>query len=223
MQNRRPRNTAQVRAHAQQPSASQPSASQPKAKALVRQEPKAYVATADLALEEYQPHKTQFLRQVKEIDAMTVIPSQPNVPARANVNGRTLAELRGYDRDDLFVIAEVAYHYLFNGGTRLALVLFEGLAAVAPKEAYFALALGLTHDHLGEVPMAHKWYAKAVELDPTDGRPDVNRAELYIEAKDLAKARQYLARGATKARKRGDERLAKKAVAILTHLDRRAS
>src|SRR5688572_22039505 len=116
---------------------------------------------------------------------MTVIPtSQPNLPA--NLKGKTLAEVRGYDRDDLFVIAEVAYHYLFNGGTRLALVLYEGLAAVSPKEPYFALALGLTHDHLGEVAMAHKWYAKAAELDPNDGRPDVNRAELYIEARDLA-------------------------------------
>lgn len=125
----------------------------------------------------------------------------------------------GYERKDLYAIAEVGYHYLFSGGTDVAQALFEGLVAVAPNESYFALALGLTHDHLGNPREADRWYAYASKVDPTDGRPDVNRAELYLESGDFATAKKLLARGAEKARNRRDAALEKKASSLLQHLD----
>lgn len=131
-----------------------------------------------------------------------------------------LLKSRGYRMDDLHAVAEIAHHYLFSGGTRLALTLFEGLQAVAPTEAYFALGLGLTHDHLGSPVEAERWYAKAAELDSGDPRADINRAELRIEARDYARARELLIRGANKARARADSALETKARALLKHLDR---
>lgn len=163
---------------------------------------------------EYQPHRTAFLERIHNLSARTVH------DAALPPSNRTLAEVRGYREEDLMIVAEIAYQYLFNGGARLALVLYEGLAAVSPKNAYFALALGLTHDHLGAPEKAHHWYQTAAELDPLDGRADINRAELYIQARELGQARKYLSRGAAKALRKKDSALETKAAAMSAALDR---
>jgi Flp pilus assembly protein TadD len=148
--------------------------------------------------------------------------AQPKSPrpglAEARAVASTIAEARGYQRGDLYAIAEIAYHYLMSGGTGLAVALFEGLCAISPKEAYFALGLGLALDHDGQKRSAFDSYTRAAELDPMDGRPDVNRAELLIESGDRAGARRLLSSGALKARRRRDEALERKAQAILAHL-----
>lgn len=127
-----------------------------------------------------------------------------------------LSQARGYRGDDLFSIAEVGYHYLMNGASGLALVIFEGLAAVAPSEAYFVLGAGLAHDLEGDPASAARCYETASALDPTDPRPDINRAELAIAAGDVRAARRLLSRGADKARRSGEAELARKASALLS-------
>ncbi len=182
---------------------------------------KAYVVEVeDLALEvsEINPFKTAFFNSIAKVKALTAHGQMRSVDGKK----RTLAQARGYGRDDLFAIAEIGYHYLFSGGLTLALTIFEGLNAVAPDEAYFALALGLTHDHLDQRAEANKWYKLAAELDPTDGRADVNRAELFLQAGDKVSAKKLLSRGAQKARNRGDQPLARKAMALINHLERAA-
>ncbi|MCC7384685.1 MAG: tetratricopeptide repeat protein [Deltaproteobacteria bacterium] len=131
---------------------------------------------------------------------------------------RGLREARGYTRAELFAIAEIGYHYLLNGGVRLAHVIFEGLVAVAPEEAYFALALGLTLDRQERIDEAASAYRRAAELDPADGRADVNLAELLLLGGDEAGARAHLDRARQKATAGGDQALAKKATALLTRL-----
>jgi Flp pilus assembly protein TadD len=152
--------------------------------------------------------------------AIAMNASSSAVKALARPGGRNIAQQRGYQRQDLYAIAEIAHHYLFSGGTEVARALFEGLVAVAPEESYFALGLGLTHDHLGEIEQAARWYKLAGDLDPKDGRPDINRAELYLERRDYEKARQLLVRGAEKARRRRDVPLERKAMALIAHLAR---
>jgi tetratricopeptide (TPR) repeat protein len=190
------------------------------APALSKQEllERAYVAVAECEVEEVEPLKTCFFDTINKVKALTVANQKLTVRASQT----SLAQRRGYEREDLFAIAEIAYHYLFSGGTKLALALYEGLAAVAPDEPYFALALGLTHDHLGDKRSALQWYDRARTLDPGDARPDVNTAELYLEDRDYPRAKQYLARAVTKARARNDRALERKAVSILGHLGRAA-
>jgi Flp pilus assembly protein TadD len=150
------------------------------------------------------------------VKSLTVVKNEQRLPARRG----TLREQRGYARDDLFAIAEVAYNYLANGGVKLAVTLYEGLTAVAPDEPHFALGMGLAYDHYGQPANAMRWYKRASDLDPSDGRPDVNRAELYLSRRDFARAKPLLIRGAAKATNRGDAALAKKAHALLSHVDR---
>lgn len=179
--------------------------------------PRSYVAMSDGEMEGEIELRTSFYDTVNKVKALTVVAKNPAAPSK-----HSLAETRGYAREDLLAVAEIGYHYLMNGGTKLALTLFEGLAAVAPREAYFALAVGLALDHEGDRHGALEWYTKAAQLDPTDARPDVNRAELYLELKDRGTAKKLLARALEKARRRGEETLEKKAAAMLSHLNRAA-
>lgn len=169
-----------------------------------------------------QQQRTARPRALVAVPARRPSPSK-QVPAAApeqNLSRAVAQPLRAYRREDLMAVAEIGYHYLFSGGYQLALTLFEGLHAVDPAHPYFASALGLTHDHLGNPEEAERWYRKAAELDPTDGRPDVNRAELRIARQDLRKARELLIRGVNKARARRDQPLERKARALLKHLER---
>lgn len=155
--------------------------------------------------------------------------SQPAVravaarPASAEPVSVALARIEKpkYQRQDLYAVAEIAYHYLFSGGEEVAYSLLAGLVEAAPKEAYFALALGLAEDKRERPAEAERWYAKAAELDPLEPRADINRAELRIDKKDFNNARALLMRGLKKARARRDVALENKASALLDNLNRR--
>ncbi|MBK6688877.1 MAG: hypothetical protein IPG45_30690 [Deltaproteobacteria bacterium] len=173
-----------------------------------------------------QPEQRALVRrapaEVSKLQSQVVDPRAALRPIEQQGN-RSLASQRGYAKTDLMAIAEIGYHYLLSGGTQLALTIFEGLCAVAPNEAYFALALGLTHDHLGDDRLALEWYRRAGALDPSDPRPDVNAAELYLARRDFASGVKLLERAVTKARHLGDEAIEKKASALITHIRRRAA
>ncbi len=177
---------------------------------------KVYVAelqgpAGDLSIE---PNKTCFFDTINQVKALTVA-GQSSLCIDED-----LAAARGYCPEDLMAVAEIAWHYLMSGGHKLARTLYEGLTAVAPEEPYFALALGLTFDRLDDPKQADAWYRRASKLDPKDGRPDINRAELCLEAGDRAQAIKLLKRGATKAARAGDNVLAIKADALVEHLSR---
>lgn len=175
----------------------------------------AYVALSDdLALEQVEHNDAAFFDSIARVKAVTMIGHKPRGLGRS----RALAERRGYDKEDLFAVAEIGYHYLMNGGIQLAVTLFEGLTAVAPNEPYFAMALALSLDHQGDKDDAMRWYDKAAALDPFDARPDLNRAELMLEAREIGAARELLQRAAAKAKRKGDEALDRKATAMLAHL-----
>ena len=155
-----------------------------------------------------------FIQEVSQVEVVAVTDEDKALAHRA------LSAVRGYARADLIAMAEIGYHYLMSGAPEFAHVIFDGLVAIAPQEPYFALSLGLTHDHLGELKAAARCYARASKLDPTDGRPDVNRAELHIEVRDFDRAKKLLRSGLRKAVAAEDDRLAIKAKALLDHVSR---
>lgn len=143
------------------------------------------------------------------------LPAQPGLSALALTS---LVEARGYTRDELLALAEVGYHYLFSGGHRIAVTIFEGLCAIAPNEAYFALALGLCYDRLDRLLDARRAYARAGELDPQDPRPEINLAELEIEQNELPSAARRLSRALLLAKQSGQTALAAKAATLLARV-----
>jgi Flp pilus assembly protein TadD len=179
-----------------------------------RAEPEAaaYLARpSDGAMIHLDPLRTHFLDHARGVDSALI--------ARALGDDRTLAQRRGYAPEDLEAVAEIGYHYLINGGVRFARMLFEGLAAIAPNEPYYALALGLASDHAGDKEAARREYGRAAALDPTDGRPEVNLAELCIEADDPRGAKAHLHTALKKLAFKNDPALARKARALLGRAD----
>lgn len=174
-----------------------------------RRSPRALVVAKPSKLEFERFDDTAMFDTLGKVRALTVDETPDAVACRS------IAETRGYSDDELYALAEVGYHYIRNGGLRLALVIFEGLTAIKPEEPYFWLALGLVTDYLGDKSRAHRCYKHAGKLDPADPRPDLNVAELHIERGDKKTAIAYLRRASQKARRAGDEALENKANALL--------
>jgi len=172
-----------------------------------------YVADTSAVQNDFeQPLSTDFFNTLGRIQAL---------PAKAEsvaMVEQSIAAHRGYQSEDLDVIAHMATNYLLNGGLRLAVTLFEGLVAVAPDVPYYAMGLGLTYDRQGELRKAEACYKAAGRLDPKDGRPDVNLAELALAAGDTKRALTLFKRGERKASTLGDLALARKAKALITHI-----
>jgi tetratricopeptide (TPR) repeat protein len=120
-----------------------------------------------------------------------------------------------YSKDEIYAVAEMGYHYLRCGGFKLAYVLFEALAAIDGRDAYFALALGLSAEKLGDRERAIEHYQRACKLDPRDPRPEVNLAEVLLETGDKPRALTLLQSAAKKASLRHDAALENKATAML--------
>jgi tetratricopeptide (TPR) repeat protein len=135
--------------------------------------------------------------------------------ASAAIVRRSIAEARGYSDAELYALAEIGYHYFQSGGLKLALVIFEGLMAVKPSEPYFCLATGLARDFVGDKLGAKRAYREAARLEPADARPELNLAEIALEAGDRQAAFGHLERARVKAERRGDLPLLKKANAVL--------
>ena len=144
----------------------------------------------------------------------------PAVEASQAIVCASIAETRGYQAEDLQALAEVGYHYIRNGGYKLAAVIFEGLTTIVPGEVYYALALGLTKDYLGDKAEARHHYERALKLDPKDPRPEINLAELELEAGNKKRALARLQRGLQKAKRAQDQALQGKAEAMIELLKR---
>jgi len=73
-------------------------------------------------------------------------------------------------------------------------VLFEGLVAVNPRNAYYYRALGAIYWRLEEPQKAIKQFTYAIRVSPKDVSSYVNRAEIHVSLKQFTEARQDLAR-----------------------------
>src|SRR5262249_56182461 len=91
---------------------------------------------------------------------------------------RPLADEYGFTKQELFGLAEIAYHYLRSGGFKLAGALFEGLAAIEPREPYFALAVGLAADRLGDRKKAIASFERPQPLHPPHRPSDLHLPHL---------------------------------------------
>lgn len=153
---------------------------------------------------------SSFFNQPEHLQAQAIETDSESSPSAAPQNT--------YLRRDLFVLAELATRYLMQMKLRTAQTLFEGLTAVAPNEPYFWMGLAATHDRRGDVPQAVQCYREAARLDPQEGRPEINLAELALTQGRPDRARSLLRSGRDKARRKDQADLARKATEILSTL-----
>ena len=102
----------------------------------------------------------------------------------------TLGAAADWNKDEMRIISEIAYALAQQGRHREAIVMFEGLLAIAPATAYFQAALGALHLRLKDFSKAVEYLDAALEIEPSDLVSLVNRGEakMRLEKTDDARA-----------------------------------
>lgn len=97
-----------------------------------------------------------------------------------------------WDKDEIRIVSEVAYALAQQGRVREAIVLFEGLLAVAPATAYFQSALGALFLRSKNYAKAIEYLDAALNVEPSSIISLVNRGEAHLRAGNAAAARNDL-------------------------------
>lgn len=130
-------------------------------------------------------------------------------------HGRTsLKKIVGMGDDELYAIASQGYHLFVQGKNEPARVLFEGLLAIDPRNAYYYRALGAIYWRVKEPALAIRQFTYAIRVSPREISSYVNRAEIYVAQKQFKLARSDLQFALSTATER-DRALINKARAIL--------
>jgi predicted Zn-dependent protease len=129
----------------------------------------------------------------------------------------TLKQIVGLTQEELFSVASQGYLMFLQGKTQQAQVVFEGLVAVDPKNAYYYRALGAIYWRINKPQRALKQFTYAIRVAPHEISSYINRAEVYVAAQLFSEAKQDL----HEALKRGqahERALLNKAQAMLNML-----
>lgn len=132
----------------------------------------------------------------------------------------TLKDVRGYSDEELYSIARIGYFYFYQGKVSEARIVFQGLYAVNPLDAYFAKALGVVEMAAGNPQGALAAYDVALRITPNDSAAYVGRAEVKLSQGQKAQAAEDLRRASTLV-KADDEELKAKISAMLQSLTRK--
>lgn len=104
----------------------------------------------------------------------------------------SLGAAAGWTAEEMRIVADLGYALAQQGRDGEAIMIFEGLAALAPATAYFQSALGALRLRAGELPQALKHLDAALVADSHDLAALVNRGEAYLRLGNRAAARQDL-------------------------------
>jgi Flp pilus assembly protein TadD len=106
----------------------------------------------------------------------------------------TLGDLEGVSKQEQYQIAEVGYSYLTSSKLDKAKVVFEGLVALDPYDAYFHTALGSIAQQSGDDAEAEARYSRALEINPFSPAALANRGEIRLMSGRLLDGAQDLLR-----------------------------
>ena len=95
-----------------------------------------------------------------------------------------------WERDEIRIISEIAYSLAQQGRNSEAIVLFEGLLALAPATAYFQAALGALFLRMKNYARAVEHLDAALQIEPGDIISLVNRGEANLRNGNFAAARR---------------------------------
>lgn len=126
----------------------------------------------------------------------------------------TLKQIVGLSDEELYAVASQGYFLFLQGKTEAARVVFEGLVALDPKNAYYYRALGAIYWRLDEPAKALKQLGYAIRVAPKEVSSYVNRAEVYVAQGQFELAREDLS-AAMSAAGSFDRPLVSKARAML--------
>lgn len=104
----------------------------------------------------------------------------------------SLKQMIGMSDEELYAIANQGYHLFVQGKNEPARVLFEGLVAIDPRNAYYYRALGAIYWRIKEPQLAVRQFTYAIRVSPREISSYVNRAEVYVAQRQFKLARSDL-------------------------------
>lgn len=104
----------------------------------------------------------------------------------------SLGMAANWEKDEIRIISEIAYSLAQQGRYAEAIVLFEGLVAVAPATAYFQAALGALFLRINNYQKSIEHLNAALSIEANDFVSLVNRGEAYLRSRNVAAGQQDL-------------------------------
>lgn len=104
----------------------------------------------------------------------------------------TLKQIVGLSDEELYALASQGYHLFLQGKSEPARVIFEGLVAIDPRNAYYYRALGAIYWRLKEPQKALKQFTYAIRVAPREISSYINRAEIHVALQKFDEARTDL-------------------------------
>ncbi|MBI2567979.1 MAG: tetratricopeptide repeat protein [Candidatus Schekmanbacteria bacterium] len=108
--------------------------------------------------------------------------------------GMSLAQAKGFTTQDIVGIAHLAHMLYLQGKTDSAKIIFEGLEALEPNDAFIQSALGAIYLRDENEAAALRHLNRALELKPNDIYALCNRGELRLRASMFQEATEDLRR-----------------------------
>ena len=107
--------------------------------------------------------------------------------------GKTsIKQIVGLRDEELYAIASQGYFLFLQGKSTPARVIFEGLVAIDPRNAYYYRALGAIYWRLKDPQRAIRQFTYAIRVAPREVSSYVNRAEIYVAQRQFNLARSDL-------------------------------
>lgn len=104
----------------------------------------------------------------------------------------TLGQMMDLTPEELYAIASFGYLLFMQGKFDEARVIFEGLIAISPRQAYYYRALGSIYVRLKEPERAIRQYTNALKVEPNNLIAYIQRAEVYVSYKKFPLAKRDL-------------------------------
>ncbi len=100
----------------------------------------------------------------------------------------SLAELRGYSKEQLFTLAETGYIKFKHGRVDEAEKIYQSLIVLDHRNSYFHSIMGAIHQKKKRPVEAILEYSQAIQIDRADVTSYVNRGEIYLRHKNFRRA-----------------------------------
>jgi predicted Zn-dependent protease len=104
----------------------------------------------------------------------------------------SLKQIVGLSEEELYAISSQGYYLFLQGKAEPARVLFEGLVAIDPRNAYYYRALGAIYWRLKEPQKAIRQFTYAIRVSPREISSYINRAEVYVATSQFKLAQSDL-------------------------------
>lgn len=100
----------------------------------------------------------------------------------------SLGAAAGWTTEEMRIVADLGYALAQQGRDTEAIMVFEGLAALAPATSYFQSALGALRLRAGELSQALKHLDAALDADEREIAALINRGEVHMRLGNQAAA-----------------------------------